>query len=70
MSVREALAKKASIIFTVFGTEQGQKVLEILEDEFDGQDLRGGDPYETYYNLGARDVVTYIRQLVNHHKES
>lgn len=60
---KKSIARKASEIKRVFGTHSGKAVLNILEDQFDGEDLRGQTVEETYYKLGQRDVVTYLRQL-------
>jgi hypothetical protein len=59
-----AIAKANSApIKRVFAGSDGRKALEVLERAFDGENLFVDDPYRTAYNLGARDVVTYIRQL-------
>ena len=54
---------KSSKVKQLFNSELGLAVLRILEDEFDQHDLRGGSTEETYFNLGRRDVLVYIRQL-------
>jgi len=67
---RENLEKAHSIavknsgpIQRVFAGPDGKEALDVLERAFDGDTLFSNDPYRTAYNLGARDVVTYIRQL-------
>lgn len=61
---KEAVIKKAKIFRDMFQTPQGKKCLEFLEQEFDLEDLRGHTTEDTYYNLGRRDVVVYIRQML------
>ena len=63
------LAKKAAIVKRAFSTEEGRKVLGYLEDEFEKSDLADADVYKTYYNLGARDLLTYIKQLIRYDEE-
>jgi hypothetical protein len=61
----EALAQKSDYFYRVFKSPDGQKVLQALEGTFDLDDIFvAGDPYQTSYNLGSRDVVIYIKQLL------
>lgn len=62
----ENLNKKARIFKNVFSTGNGKVILQALKDEFDAMEIRDNDPYNTYYNLGRRDVVKYIEQMMNH----
>lgn len=63
--VKLELARKIDIFKMVFNTDDGKKVLAALENEFDRDNLLApGDPYSTHYNLGRRDVVVYIRQML------
>lgn len=54
-----------------FGTVPGQKVVQYLREEFDAMDIHTpGDPYDTAYKLGRRDVIQYIDQMLRiAHKE-
>jgi hypothetical protein len=54
----------------VFTTPDGQKMLEVLHQEFNGPNLYVEDSDRTEFNLGRRDVVMYIEQLINLAKES
>lgn len=47
----------------VFSGPDGKAALAVLEREFNGEKLFDINPYQTAYNLGARDVVYYIKQL-------
>jgi hypothetical protein len=49
---------------SVFKTPGGKEVLKALEDEFDAMDIRDDNPHNTYYKLGQRDVVVYIKQML------
>ena len=42
------------------------KVLEALEEEFNPDVLIGATDAKTNYNVGARDVVIYIRQMIRY----
>ena len=46
-----------------FETEDGKKVLAILEESY-GQQLFDTDPYRTAYKLGAHDLIQYIKRMV------
>ena len=62
--ILERLRNKSRTFKSVFSSEQGQVVLQALEDEFNHVNIKSADPHETYYRLGQRDVVVYIRQLM------
>lgn len=61
--MHEIARKNSGPIQRVFAGADGKEALEVLERAFDGENLFAEDPYRTAYNLGARDVVVYIRQL-------
>jgi len=64
-SLKGLLRDKAILFRNVFRTPEGIKVLEALDKEFNADKLHvPGDPYTTNYNLGRRDVVIYIHQLM------
>jgi hypothetical protein len=48
----------------VFISPAGQDVLDDLEATYDGNLAVTGDTHRTYYNLGQRDVVRYIKALI------
>lgn len=70
MSSREEVEKatraKADRFAAVFGSPEGQRVLKELEQEFDGDELRGVAPHDTYFKIGQRDVVVYIKQMIRY----
>lgn len=57
----KVVKQKAKTIARFMNSPIGSQVIRMLEDEFPGG--RGKTPYDTYYNLGARDVVDYLNQL-------
>lgn len=62
----EELLKKSEPFKRTFLTQAGQEVLTALDDAFNGVDLRGKSVEDTYYNLGARDVLMYINQMIEY----
>lgn len=62
----EALGKKAGDFHKTFTSPVGVKVLEALEEEFNPDVLLGKTDAETNYNVGKRDVVIYIRQMIRY----
>ena len=57
--------RKSADFHSLFTSPVGEKVLQYLEDEFDKDEIfRAGVPDATAYNLGRRDVVVYIRQMI------
>lgn len=64
MSIAERLATKVHKINALFSTDLGREVLAFLDQQFVNSDLRGTDTHDTYYNLGARDVVSYLHETI------
>ena len=62
--VKANAMRKATNFRTLFSSPAGKEVLQALEDEFIPDMLAKSDPHETYYALGQRDVVIYIKQLL------
>lgn len=57
--------RKSSDFHSLFTSPVGEKVLKYLEDEFDADEIfQAGVPDGTAYNLGRRDVIVYIRQMI------
>lgn len=59
----DVIRRKANKVSALFSSNAGIEVLKILEDQFDKPDLRGDSVEDTYFNLGQRDVLIYLRQL-------
>lgn len=64
--MKVALEAKAARFAEIFTTPKGQEVLRDLREEFDGEML-DDNPYKTHYNLGKRDIIVYIEQLIRLH---
>ncbi len=61
----DKVVHKAGYFYRIFTSPDGKKVLEWLEEEFDADEIfTAGEPDTTSYNLGKRDVVVYIRQMI------
>lgn len=58
------LEKKRKVFRHVFGTNEGKQVLDAMAREFNGLDLMAPTSEQTAYNLGRRDVVMYIYQMI------
>lgn len=61
--LRSRIRHKGAAIVAFMNSPIGKSVIEALEDEFYHGELLESDPYKTAYNLGRRDVVTYMKQL-------
>ncbi|MGI9889075.1 hypothetical protein [Vibrio chagasii] len=64
--VEAKVRKKSELFKHVFESEDGKAVLEALEEEFNRDELRGQTPQDTYFNLGRRDVLVYIKQMIRY----
>ena len=67
-----ALATKAKDFHQLFTSPIGVKVLEALEEEFNPDvliDPQGRDSL-TNYNVGKRDVVIYIHQMIRYQENA
>jgi hypothetical protein len=61
----DLVVSKSGYFYRIFTSPDGKKVLEWLEDEFDSDEIfTAGEPDTTSYNLGKRDVIVYIRQMI------
>lgn len=61
--LRDHLREKQRVIRSVLNTPEGKNLFELLEDAFENRALKASDPHDTYYNLGQRDLVQYLREL-------
>lgn len=61
----DKVVHKSGYFYRIFTSPDGKKVLEALEEEFDKDEIfAAGEPDTTSYNLGKRDVIVYIRQMI------
>ena len=58
------IKRKSNKVKALFKSGLGVEVIDILTEEFDKADLRGATVEETYFNLGRRDVLVYLMQLL------
>lgn len=62
-ALRQKLNRKAAAVHQVLTTPAGQILMEALEEQFYHGAIFADDPLKTAFNLGARDVVMYLREL-------
>lgn len=63
------LGQKAAGVSRVLTSPDGAVLMKALEDEFFNGPLLGETPERTAFNVGAREVVTYLRALINFHNK-
>lgn len=61
--MKSRLARKSALVTAFLNSAAGKEMIKVLEEEFYDGEIKGSDPYDTYYNLGRRDVVAYLKQL-------
>ena len=64
--IRRSLVPIVSAYANTFGTPDGFRVLEDLELSFGGSCYTKGDPYDTIYREGQRDVLTRIKRMISY----
>lgn len=65
------LKKNAVDFHDTFSSPEGQRVIKHLENEFEKKGLANVDnPNETFYRLGGRDLLVYIKQMVETHERN
>jgi len=57
----KAVRSKAKTVARFMNSPIGSKVINLLELEFPSG--KGKDPYDTYYKLGGREVIEYLKSL-------
>ena len=62
-TVLQKLKEKALPVRRVLQSPDGAALMAALEAEFVNGDLLGDTPEKTAFNLGAREVVMYLRRL-------
>lgn len=69
---REAILRKvrvkAGVLAELMNSELGNRFIKALEENFYDGSMIGDDPYMTYFKLGQRDVVDYLKQLQRIHE--
>ena len=64
--IRRDLVPIVSDYANTFGTDSGLRVLADLEISFGGSCYTKGDPHDTAYREGQRDVLTRIKELISY----
>lgn len=64
--IRRDLVSIVSDYANTFGTDSGLRVLDDLQKSFGGSCYSKGDPYDTSYKEGQRDVLTRIKELISY----
>ena len=64
--IRRDLVPIVSDYANTFGTGSGLRVLDDLEKSFGGSCYTKGDPHDTAYREGQRDVLTRIKELISY----
>lgn len=67
---RKNLSRRAILFRQVFNSEDGKKVLAVLEAEAEPEVLFDENPHKTAYNCGRRDLLIYIKQLLRYEDET
>jgi hypothetical protein len=68
-SNKEAIQRRAATVHGAFSTADGRDALEILQEQFGGSCYAKGDPHHTAYLEGGRDVLLYIRDMMNYYEK-
>ena len=69
--LEERVRHKSKDFASLFSSPQGKKVLEHLKNEFEMGDFRAkGSVEDTYFNLGRRDAIVYIEQMIKYSERS
>lgn len=62
--IKRRLRQKAGAVSEVLSGPAGKALMKALEEEFyDGEIADPSNTNQTFYNLGRRDVVVYLKQL-------
>lgn len=61
MHWKQQLINNAREIRAVTDTTAGQKLLKLLDRQFNSTEAVGENTHETYFNLGQQSVVRYLQ---------
>jgi hypothetical protein len=68
-SWRDALRPSIQLIQRLNESEDGKALFSLMEQVFENRSLKGTDTHDTYYRLGQRDVVLYLRELRDYQQD-
>lgn len=63
VKLEESALELRRIGMLLLGNEDGKKLLAVLEDLYYDGTIAADSPHTTYFNLGRRDVVYFLRGL-------
>ena len=63
--VESHMKRRAAVLTLAFNTDAMRKALEVLQDMFNPHDLRAERVEDTYYNLGARDLLVFLNRIAD-----
>ena len=66
LKIRRDLVPIVSDYANTFGTDAGLRVLDDLERSFGGSCYSKGDPHDTAYKEGQRDILVRIKELISY----
>ena len=61
---RHELRQKSKAIQEALSTHSGRILLQTLQEQFNSDTVVSDNPYMTHYNLGQRDVVVFLEQVL------
>ena len=64
------IRQKAGVIGELMNSHVGKELIRILDEMFGSGEMRGENPYDTYFHLGQRDVVEYLKSLRRIHDKT
>lgn len=68
-ALRAKLRAKAAPVARLLESPDGAEMMRVLEDEFFNGPMLGDTPEKTAFNVGAREVVLYLRLLRDFNKK-
>ena len=60
----QEIREMALLVQRVFRSEAGKQLMSLLEMRFSPGDLVGSSVEGTYFNLGSREVIEYLKQYM------
>jgi hypothetical protein len=66
LKIKREMVPVVQAYASTFGTPDGLKVLEDMEKAFGGSCYSKGDPYDTTFREGQRDVLDRIKELISY----
>lgn len=69
MSYKNKLNEKSAKVKLLFDCSLGEDVVKILDEELNPSHVVGKTVEETYFNLGKRDALIYIKELLKFNGE-